>query len=264
MRKYFAIFQIGIKDAFQYRGQLFYWVALDALFLLIVFFLWKAIFATKSAVGDYTFSGIVTYYVIAFLVEILAAHYTEYNMEDMVRNGKLNKYLVRPMPFFWYRLFNELGWRVSKFIISFPLYFVFFYFFREFLVFPNIQRLIQFGLALAFSSVLYFMVSYLISYTAFWLLKIGAVVNIMRGSLVPLLGGAVIPLDLFPPFARILADFLPFKYLIYFPIKVYLGQVSQIEFWQGILIGSSWILALGFFVWLVWPAALRKYESVGG
>lgn len=264
MDKYLAIFKIGIKDGFQYRGQLIYWVFFDGLFLVMVYFLWRAIFAQQDLVGGYTFSALITYYIIAFMVEIIIAHYSEYNMEDIVRNGKLNKYLIRPMSFFWYRFANEHGWRFAKLVVAFPLYFVVFIFLRKYLVVADPITMVRFFVSLAFSSVLYFLVSFLISYFAFWFLKISSIVGILRNSLIPLLAGAFIPLEFFPEAARRAVELLPFQYLVYFPIKVYLGELAGGEFWAGIAITALWVVILGILTRALWPAALRKYESVGG
>lgn len=248
----------------QYRGQLLFWVATDALYIIVLFYVWKAIFATNAEIRGFHFEELVTYYVMVFLVEIIAAHYAEYNMEDIVRNGKLTKYLVRPMSFFWYRLFNEIAWRVSKFVVTFPFYAVVFYLLRNYLVRPSGEILVRFLFTIVFTSLLYFLVSYLISFFAFWLLRISSIVNIFRASLVPLLAGALVPLELFPETFRTVVDFLPFKYLVYFPVTVFLGQIDSTQYWQGLLINIFWIGILGAAVWWLWPRALKKYESVGG
>jgi len=88
-------------------------------------------------------------------------------------------------------------------------------------------------------------------------------VNIIRYSLMQILSGFLIPLDLFPKWFVTVTDYLPFKYLIYFPVKVYLGQITGPAYWYGILIMLLWIAVLGVAVKIIWPFALRKYESVG-
>ena len=264
MKKYLAILNIQIQNSFQYRGQLFYWVMNEALVLTMFFFVWRAIFVGQSRVRDYTFGAMVTYYLTAFLVEFLTSAYMEYSMEDIVKNGKLSKYIIRPMSFFWYQVAGHIGWKVTRLIVTLPVYFIILYLLRGYLIFPTGQQFILFLVALAFAAMLYFFISYLISYFAFWMLKISYLVGILRGTLIPLLAGALIPLDIFPPAVERLTRFLPFRYMIFFPVKVFLGQVTEAEFQTGIVVGLIWVGLMATLAWFLWQPALRRYESAGG
>lgn len=263
LKKYWAIFSISMQDSFQYRGQVFYWVFMDAAYLIVWVMVWRAVFKNQELVAGYTLSGMITYYILAFIVDNITAVWNEYNMEDIVRNGKLTKYIVRPMSFFWYRVFSAFSWSIARFVFGLPVTIAVLYITHDYIFFPGMIEFLMFLLSLAFSAVLYFLISYLISYFAFWMLRIGSIINILRASVIPILSGAIFPLDLLPRFAQKIIDFMPFKYLIYFPIKIYLNEISIQEFWLGIFIIMLWITVLSFLVWLIWPKALKKYESVG-
>ncbi len=264
MKKYLAILNTQIQNSFQYRGQLFFWVIVEVLFLGILFFLWQAIFTGQDIIGSYTFAGIMTYYVAVFVVEMIASSYNEYNMEEIIRDGKLNKYLVRPMSFFWYRVFSDLGWKVSKLVVTLPVFVLVLFVFRKFLIVPQWDVFLRFLLSLLVASALYFMVSYLISFFAFWMLRINAMVRIFREILIPILAGSLIPLDLYPVALQKLTEYLPFRYLIFFPVQVALGKVNAVEFATGMLVGLAWVAFLGALAKWLWLPALKRYESVGG
>jgi len=56
----------------------------------------------------------------------------------------------------------------------------------------------------------------------------------------------------------------PFPYLLYFPVSVYLGQVSGAELWRGLAIQAGWVaLFYGLARW-VWRSGIRTYTAVGG
>ena len=262
-KKYQAIFSISLQESLQFRGQMFFWMLLEMCQLLAIILVWRAIFKRQASVEVYRFQQIGTYYISVFMVESLTAAHNEYNMEDIVRTGKLTKYLTRPMSFFWYRWANNMAWRVLRLLTTVPVYIIIFYLFRQYVVFPTSNALLRFILTVCLSFILYFLVSYMISYIAFWLLKITSLINLIRYSLLQILSGFLIPLDLFPKWFITLTDYLPFKYLIYFPVKVYLGQVSGPAFWHGVLMILLWITVLGILVKVIWPFALRKYEAVG-
>lgn len=264
MKKYLAILDIQIQNSFQYRAQLFFWILQDSLFIVAMFYVWRAIFGQRAEISQYTFPSMITYYVTSFLVRLVTTSFNEYNMEDLIKDGRLNKYIVRPMSFFWYRFSSEIGWKLSRIFVTVPLYAAILFLLRHYLVFPPAHEIWKLIPTLIASSSLYFLVSYLVSYLAFWMIKIESVVGIIRGSIIPLFAGSIIPLDLFPDYARAIAQFLPFQYLIYFPVKVFLGQVDDRAWFVGIIAMVAWIAALFVVVQILWPRALKKYESVGG
>lgn len=264
MKKYLAILNTQIQNSFQYRGQLFFWVIVEVLFLAILFFLWQAIFSEKEQIGAYTFSRIMTYYLAAFAVEMIASSHNEYNMEEIIRDGKLNKYLIRPMSFFWYRLASDLGWKISKLVVTLPVFIAVLAFFHRYLLLPDLVEAGKFAIVLLTASALYFLISYLISFAAFWILRINSVIRIVRDITLPLMAGSLISLDLYPRLLEKLTRFLPFRYLIFFPVQVFLGKVSNAELLSGILVTLIWIIVLGAVAFALWPTALKRYESVGG
>ena len=57
---------------------------------------------------------------------------------------------------------------------------------------------------------------------------------------------------------------LPFPYLLFFPVNIYLGRVTSAELWQGLLVQACWVAAAYVLARLVWGRGIRKYSAVGG
>ena len=75
--------------------------------------------------------------------------------------------------------------------------------------------------------------------------------------------GVYAPLDVFPKWVLEALYLTPFPYLVFFPAKIILGQVSAPDILRGMIIMAVWALFLGAVVHTVWKAGLKNYESVG-
>ncbi|HAC89411.1 MAG TPA: ABC transporter permease, partial [Planctomycetaceae bacterium] len=78
------------------------------------------------------------------------------------------------------------------------------------------------------------------------------------------LSGHMFPLDLLPSPWNGLVEYLPFKYLAYFPAAVFLGKIPQDRLWQEIGIELAWLVALVALCRLLYSAGLRRYGGYGG
>src|SRR3972149_2085577 len=83
--------------------------------------------------------------------------------------------------------------------------------------------------------------------------------EINSGNLSNFFAGGLFPLDILPKFIFSAFQLLPFTYLLYFPIKVYLGQLTIMEIFNGIMISLVWTVVLYGFVQYVWKKGLLVY-----
>ena len=85
--------------------------------------------------------------------------------------------------------------------------------------------------------------------------------DFLQSSLI--LGGALVPLDLFPaPVQQVLA-FLPFAYILNFPVQILLGNLAAPALLQGFAAQILWILLFVGFKQLLWRKGLKQYAAVG-
>ena len=80
-----------------------------------------------------------------------------------------------------------------------------------------------------------------------------------------LFSGDMIPLDLLPSGLVAVNNFLPFKYLIYFPLSIILNRVSNVnEQILGLLIGLGWVIFFYLLYRLVLRRGVKNYCAYGG
>jgi ABC-2 type transport system permease protein len=79
-----------------------------------------------------------------------------------------------------------------------------------------------------------------------------------------LLSGHMFPLDLLPEWSRWAMDFLPLKYLAYFPAAVFLGKIDRTEMYQGLMIEAAWVAFFIVLSRILWTRGVKRYSGFGG
>ncbi len=100
--------------------------------------------------------------------------------------------------------------------------------------------------------------------TTVWLMEAGWMFFLFE-MIYGLFSGEMIPLDILPPAVNQLNQFLPFKYLLYFPVSLFLGKVTAVrEIIFGLGVSAAWLI---LFLWLyrrLRARSAKAYESYGG
>ena len=81
--------------------------------------------------------------------------------------------------------------------------------------------------------------------------------------LVSFFAGSMFPLDILPEPVFNVLKLLPFGYLQFFPLKIYLGQLDFQSIVQGFLITSGWIGLTYAALMLTWNKGIKLYSASG-
>jgi ABC-2 type transport system permease protein len=111
-----------------------------------------------------------------------------------------------------------------------------------------------------------FLVRFLLEWTlaqvAFWTTRVSAI-NQTYFVLVLFLSGQIAPLTLLPAPIRVVAEILPFKWVIGFPVELLLGRIKPVEALVGLGVQAVWLVISLVLVRIVWRAGVRIYSAVG-
>ena len=102
----------------------------------------------------------------------------------------------------------------------------------------------------------------LVGSIAFWTVNVWRIISIY-GRMADILSGSLFPLDFLPQKAGTLVGLLPFKYIHYAPISIYLGKADISAAFKIIAIQTAWVIILSLLYKWVWGRGLRKYDAVG-
>ena len=97
---------------------------------------------------------------------------------------------------------------------------------------------------------------------AFWTTRIDAM---NQAYIVTTLffSGRLAPLDLFPQVVQRVADFLPFRWMLAFPVELLLGRVTPRELLMGLGAQLFWLFAGYLFMQLIYRAGIKRYAAFG-
>jgi ABC-2 type transport system permease protein len=78
-----------------------------------------------------------------------------------------------------------------------------------------------------------------------------------------ILAGAIIPLSFFPEILQKISLLLPFQFLIYLPMNIYLGKIPLTQAPFELLKEIGWIAGFGLLNLFIWRKGVRQYVAMG-
>ncbi|MFC1727035.1 ABC-2 family transporter protein, partial [Patescibacteria group bacterium] len=109
-----------------------------------------------------------------------------------------------------------------------------------------------------------FFLSVFISVTAFWSEEIWATRWLFGIVFLEFLAGAFFPIDVLPSWLSRIIYLTPFPYLVFFPLKVWLEQLSLILIYKAIIVCSLWLVVFYFLAKWLWQKGVKNYGAYGG
>lgn len=226
-------------------------------------FLWLTVYKENQQVAGFNLSQMITYYFLTMIISRLNSH-TAFWISDMIKSGELSALLLKPFSFFQYVLLRTMSRKFISFGISLPVIISVFFILRNYILWPqSLFNLIMFIIFLLLSITIFAFLGFTLGLISFWTLEIGSIFYFYY-TVLEFLGGAFLPLSFFPKSLLFILNLLPFRYLFYFPITVYLGKVSTYENFLGVFSGFIWLFVIYLFYKLIWNFGLQKYTAFGG
>ncbi|MEM8946949.1 MAG: ABC-2 family transporter protein, partial [Planctomycetota bacterium] len=98
---------------------------------------------------------------------------------------------------------------------------------------------------------------------AFWFLEVTSLLFVYM-LFTFFFSGHMFPLDFLPEPWSTVVDFMPFKYMAYFPAAVFLGKVDGPEMWQGLAVQTAWVVFFIVVCRRMMHAGYARYSGFGG
>ena len=259
---YAALFTTNLRNQLTYFGE---W-ALRGVFLAMILFvflqLWRATYAGQpsGAIGGFTLPQMLWYLAITESL-ILSRPALNRLVDAEVRTGDIAYTLLRPYAYGGYRLMAYLAERLLRFgtlmtigVLLATLY-----------VGPVPLRAQDIAGALAallLACLVDFLGAFGIGLLAFWTEDTSSI-GLLYDRMVMLLGGMLLPLELFPEPLGTVARALPFSTLVYGPARLALGAAPE-PLWALLARQVVFLAAGGVLVGLLYRRAFRDIAVNGG
>lgn len=218
----------------------------------------------KGGESSFSLNEIMTYYGIVRIIWNMTNPFDFKLITGEIKSGNLNKLLLKPVNPVLYYVFQQLGETVIYWTINAMFVLLFLLLLGITPVLPSNLLIIPIlFVLLIFAKVSVILFYATISTVGFWTTETKHLHHILI-NMVRLFGGSFLPLAILPSIIGKLADFLPFKYAISFPVNFYLGRFSFAESLYAVGILVVWIVGLSVLSNILWKKGLRNYEAIGG
>lgn len=263
MRKYFLVAKNTWDEILTYRLNFIMWRVRTIISLLAFYFLWLAVIPKGSVVFGYTSSTILTYILGTAIVSAFVLSARTYVIGEEINKGTLSNYLLKPINYFLYWLSKNFGDKAMNIMFSaVELSILYIILKPPIFIQENIIFLLLFIISIILAIFLHFLIDVLLGFIGFWSAEVWAPRFIFFAS-IGFFSGVYFPLDILPKGVFEVFSILPFSYLMYFPLKIYLGELSILKILEGFLITAVWIFILFLITKFVWKKGLQAYTAYG-
>lgn len=263
MNKYWIIFKNGFQTRLAYRFNTAIGFVAQSLSLLIMVYLWLSIYRQGGTIGSYGLTELISYYILTqFIILTIQYHDVGREIGDIIRQGELNTYLLKPASLLGWSLARNLGGLAYNLVLYLAILASVLFLWPG-LTFPEPAALGLFLLCLGLGFAISFLISCIVGLLTFYLGFVMGL-NYIVWSITSFLAGQTLPLDLLPPALTRLLDWLPFQFIAFVPISVANGRLTPAEFWPLFGLGLLWAAALFATAKLIYYKGLKKYEAYSG
>jgi ABC-2 type transport system permease protein len=266
IKKYISVFKISFQQEFAYRLNFLMWRLRNVMQIFLVFFLWSSVFADPSRqVFGYDRDKILTYVFGILIVRAMVFSARTVDVAGEISTGDLTNFLLKPIGYFKYWFSRDLSSKVLNLGFAFIEASILFILLKPpFFLQTNPLTILLFVSSIILAITIFFGLLLLVNMTPFWSPQSGwAAQFLFMGIITEFLSGAVFPLDVLPFGIQNVLHFLPFQYLVYFPLQIYLEKISLTSMISGVMLAAGWAIILFWTVNSVWARGIKRYAAEG-
>jgi ABC-2 type transport system permease protein len=262
-RVYAEFVRVGFVNTLAYRLRYYTGIVTYFIYVSVYYFIWKAIYANSTAIEGFDFGHMLTYIAVGWIIRSFYFNNIDQDMAYAVTEGKLAMDLIKPVnPQFMYiaQALGESLFRLGMLTVPTAVVLL--------LVYPIRRPASALHFAGFFLSVLlsFFIVAGINFTVGTFAIRLKSILGLLRAKyfLLELFSGLLIPISFFPHIFQNMFSVLPFQYISYIPVLIYLGKISGMGIVKALALQVFWILVLFAIGDAMWRWSSRKITIQGG
>jgi ABC-2 type transport system permease protein len=256
-----TLLQVGFAEAVAYRAEFVVWL-LSTNMPLVMLALWTAV-AREAPVGRFGQRDFVAYYLATLVVRMLTGAWVVWELNFEIRQGTLAFKLLRPIhPLVGYACQNVAAVPV-RLLVALPVALVLLFTAAGANVTRDPLLWLLFPLTVFAAWLINFLAMSIVGSLAFWFESATSLFDVWLG-LFGIFSGYLVPLELYPHWVGAVARWLPFRYMLAFPVELVTGTLGRAAALRELGVQWAFIALLFVATRLVWRAGVRRFSSVGG
>ena len=262
---YLALTRAGIMEELQFRLGTVITILGNVIYLVIIYFLWKAIYASSptDVVNGMTFSDTMIYLVLASSLFAAMEMYVTWYLGRGVQNGNIILDILKPIKYEKYIFFLFSGNTIISTVLTLIPTCIIVYFISGggFALSYNILFFIA---AIIMGTIVNYYINFIVGTICFYTESIWGI-NIMKEVVVLLLSGASIPLAFFPEGFRNVVMKLPFQAIYNTPLTLLIRNEMPIsERFTMLLTQLFWAVVMCIASRIFYKVSIRHITVNGG
>ncbi len=245
MSSYFGLFKMTFKGELQYRAKAISGVVTQVFWGLIYIYLYTA-FMGGNLIDGFSLSQMISYVWVGQAFFVFRFSDLPKNCAKEIENGNVCYKFVRPVDLYSQWFAEHFGFKLSAALIRcIPLSIVAFVLPKSMrLTLPaNINAFLLFIVALLIGALTTSAISMIAVFLTFKTLSAKGTLAICN-TVCGVLGGMYVPLVFMPQSVQNVLNYLPFRFIMDLPARIYIGNIPALEAIKFIGIAMIWLIAL--------------------
>jgi len=263
IEKYWTVFSLHWQEGLQQRASFFMERFRSLVVLLSFYYLWSALLATRNSFAGYDRAEMITYVLGTNILRGLVFGSRNDEIAYEINRGRLSAYLLKPVSFAGYTFSRDLAVKSINSLSAIIEVIVLAFILKAPIRWPHyLWQWLVFVASLCGAVVLYFLLSFLVGCWGFWTAESGGP-RFCLELFLEFTAGSFFPIDVLPPALQTVFKTFPSPYMIFFPLRIFLGKLTTIDLIKGFSIQLLWIVVLEVIVRHVWRRGVSVYGAEG-
>lgn len=260
LKKYPALLRRSLGSMLEYRASIFIWMLTNVM-PLVMLAVWYSL-AEDGSIAGYSQTDFVSYYLLLTFIRQLTNAWVIWELDYEIRHGDLSVKLLHPLNPIHEYISSHITDKIMGLAVLIPLGLA------AWLIFPSIHydlTPLNFALmvvAMSAAWLIRFLSQFCIGLLAFWISE-ATTLNDIWYAISMMLGGIVAPLGLFPAPVQAVANYLPFRYMLSFPVEVVSARLSLDELAIGLGTMFFWVIVMVVLCRWLWSKGIRQFSAFG-
>ena len=262
--KYFSVLRMNWIQALEYRANALVGVIAIISGLFIEYQIWSLIFKAKeyTTIKNFEFNELIVFIFLSIIIgQLKSSWHSSGEMISAIRTGEINKYLIRPVSYFWYHFMMFIGFNSLYYIVYSFILLAFVFIFPN-MIFSTLSSLLYFIVALSISIYLSYCIYFIMICFAFWFGEVRSLVVSYNLAML-ILSGQYIPIRFFPENILNIINWTPIRYLIDFPVSIATGILPEEQRIPGLIVAIMWCIFLSMISSMIYKLGIKGYEAYG-
>jgi ABC-2 type transport system permease protein len=256
-----VMLRVHFAEAIAWRAEFLIWVLAYTL-PLIMLALWSAV-AREAPVGRFGEREFRAYFLATLVYRLVSASWVVWDMSFQIRQGTIAARLLRPVHPLVQFCAQQAAAIPLRIALATPIAVAAVLWVGRDAFTGDALFLLSLPVLLAGAWAMTFLVMAIIGSLAFYWESALGLFDLWLGFYF-LFSGYLMPLELLPAPLRAVGDWLPFRYMLSFPVEVTLGLVSREQLVVGLVAQWAWVAALTIGAVRTWSSGVRRYSAFGG